>query len=185
MNKGKVILISGNKRAGKTTLSVKLQKEAGYNYYSFDNIMDATEEVFDVNCVDEKHYMKFLEEYVEFCLKQAENYGINSVIDTIYYMPKDLIDFKYIKDIDVYYLSNMDATEENIREDFKKYSAPYDWPSYVSEEDIERNVNFLLKQNELLKEECGKYGYRLINTSREENRNKIINSLFNEIVNKE
>ncbi len=182
---GRVILISGNKRAGKTTLSVKLQKEAGFNYYNFDNIMDAIEDEFNVDCNDENHYISFLESFVEFILEHAKNYGINSVIDTIYYMPNDLENFKYKNDIEVYYLANLDATIENIKPDFKKYSKVFDWPSYVSDEDIERNVNFMLKQNELLKKECKKYGYRLINTSRGENREKIINKVFNEIVNKE
>lgn len=185
MNKkvGRVILISGNKRAGKTTLSVKLQKEAGFNYYNFDNIMDAIEDEFDVNSVDEKHYISFLESFIEFMLEHAKNYEINSIIDTIYYMPKDLNNFKYKNDIEIYYLANLDATIDNIKPDFKKYSKSYDWPSYASDEDIERNVNFILERNELLKSDCSKYGYRLINTSREENRKKVIEAVFNEIVN--
>ena len=99
-------------------------------------------------------------------------------------MPSGMDKFKYKDDIEVYYLANLDATEENIKPDFKKYSMDYDWPSYVSDEDIERNVKFILERNELLKKECKKYGYKLINTSREENRDKVINELFNEIVNK-
>lgn len=37
MKKGKVIVIGGNKRAGKSTLSRKLQTEAGFNYYNMDH----------------------------------------------------------------------------------------------------------------------------------------------------
>ena len=145
--------------------------------------MDATEDIFDVDCNDEEHYMKFLEEYISFCLDQANNYGISTVIDTIYYMPSDLVSFKYINDIEVYYLSNLDAREDNIREDFKKYSAPYDWPSYASKDDIERNVKFLLDQNNLLIKECQKYNYKLFNTSRGEKRSKNLDMIFNKIVN--
>ena len=178
---GKVILISGNKRAGKTTFSVKLQKELGFNYYSFDNIMDAVEDEFKVDCNDENHYYTFLDSFLEFIKEQAKNYGINAVIDTLYYMPSELQNFKNLDNVDVYYLSNLDATEENIRDDFKKYSKSFDWPSYVSEEDIERNVKFLLERNELLKEECPKYNCRLINTSRGENREIILNQLLEEV----
>ena len=141
MKKGKVILISGNKRAGKTTFCVKLHKELGFNYYNFDNIMDAIEEEFDVDCVDDKHYYSFLDSFLEFSLAQAENYGINTVIDTIFYMPSGLSNFKYTKDIDVYYLANLDANLDNIRSDFKEYSKHYDWPSYVEEKDDNPNCH--------------------------------------------
>ena len=41
----------------------------------------------------------------------------------------------------------------------KKYSKPFDWPTYCSEEDVERNVKFILKFNEELVNECKKYGF--------------------------
>jgi deoxyadenosine/deoxycytidine kinase len=48
MNKGKVIIIGGNKRAGKTTLTMKLHKEYNFNYYNFDMLLDSLEESFQV-----------------------------------------------------------------------------------------------------------------------------------------
>ena len=65
-----------------------------------------------------------------------------------------------------------------------KYSNEYDWPSNASEEDFKRNIKWILNRNELLKEECEKYNFRLVNTSRADNRNHIINKLFKEIVKK-
>ena len=58
-------------------------------------------------------------------------------------MPNDLENFKYKNDIEVYYLANLDATIENIKPDFKKYSKEFDWTSYVSDEDIERTADVI------------------------------------------
>ena len=182
MEKGKVVVISGNKRAGKTTLSVKLHKEAGYNFYNFDAITDAIDEgIYEPKVHQDTYYWKFFEEMVESSLSLAENYGINTVIDTIEFMPYLMKDFKYLDKIEVYYLANLDATIDNVKMDMLTYSKPYDWPSYASEADINRNVNFILNRNEYLKEECEKYGFRLINTSRADNRLEIINNTFKEI----
>ena len=60
MEKGKIIIIGGNKRAGKTTLSIKLHKELGFNYYNFDSITDAKEEVH-TNLEGDHYYIKLLE----------------------------------------------------------------------------------------------------------------------------
>ena len=61
-----------------------------------------------------------------------------------------------------------------------KYSKSYDWPVTATKEDVKRNINYILERNELLKEECKKYNFRLVNTSREDNRNKILNDLVEE-----
>ena len=165
MEKGKIIIIGGNKRAGKTTLSIKLHKELGFNFYNFDSITDAMEEVHS-NLEGDPYYIKLLEEMVEFALKFADNYGISSVFEYIDFDPKLLANFKYRDKVEIYYLANLDATIDNIREDLLKYSAPYDWPSYCSEEDMDRNIRFILNKNRELVDECQKYGFTLINTKR-------------------
>lgn len=181
MKKGKVIIIAGNKRAGKTTLAMKLHNEYNYNYYNFDMILDVLEETFvDLNDGNDKKYIKLLENMVKKSLKDAENYGVNSVYDYIF-NPSDFENFKYINNVQIIFLANLDANESNIREDFKIYSKPFDWPSYVSEDDIERNVRWILNKNKSLIEECKKYNFRLINTSRESNRDEIINKVCAEL----
>ena len=185
MQKGKVVFIGGNKRAGKTTLSVKLHKEAGFNYYDLDMITNALEdglqEVDASKEGDTKYYAKFFECMVKSALDEAENRGINSVFNYIFFEPEFMSTFKYRDDIEIYYLANLDANPENIIEDMMKYSKQYDWPAYATEEDIKRNVTFILNRNISLKEECDEYGFRLINTSRGENRNIVLDKVFDEI----
>lgn len=181
MEKGKVIIVAGNKRSGKTTLAMKLHKEYNYNYYNFDMLLDVIEGTFtELNDGDEKKYIKLLENMVERSLKDAENYGVNSVYDYIF-EPEHLKDFKYRDKVQIIFLANLDANENNIREDFKKYSKPFDWPSYVSPSDIERNVLWILNKNKTLIQECENYNFRLINTSRGEVRDRILEEICVEL----
>jgi deoxyadenosine/deoxycytidine kinase len=176
MKKGKVVIISGNKRAGKTTLSIKLHKEYGFNFHNFDSLADSIESVHD-NLEGDPYYVKLLEEMVGFALDFAENYGVDSVFEFIDFNPDLLANFKYLDKVEIYYLANLDATIDNIREDMVKYSKPFDWPLTCSQEDIERNVKFILNRNKELSVECQKYGFVLVNTGRGEDREKVLNEL--------
>lgn len=176
MKKGKIVIISGNKRAGKTTLTMKLHQKLGFNFYNFDSITDSLEEVH-TNLEGDPYYIKFLEEMVGYALEFAKNYGISSVFEYIDFTPELMKSFKYINQVEIYYLANLDATIDNIRDDLKKYSKPYDWPSYCSEEDLERNIKFILSTNEKLIKDCKKYNFKLINTKRAKEREKVLNDL--------
>ena len=169
MKNGKVVIIAGNKRAGKTTLTMKLHQKYNFNYYNFDMLLDSLEESFRVlqDHNDDK-YVTLLNEMVKRSLDDAKNYGVSTM-------------FEYKDKVEIYFLANLDADETNIREDMKKYSKPFDWPAYVGVEDIERNVREILEKNELLKNDCQKYGFNLINTSREDRREAILDQLVEEI----
>ena len=121
---------------------------------------------------------------VGFALQFAENYGVNSVFEFIDFDPKLLVDFKYRGNVEIYYLANLDANIDNIREDLIKYSKPYDWPTTCTEDDMIRNIKFILKKNKELVEECEKYRFTLINTSRGDNREKMLNELTAKIIDK-
>lgn len=181
MKKGKVVIVAGNKRAGKTTLALKLHDKYNYIYYNFDMLLDVLEDTFtNLNDGNDDKYIKLLEGMVEKSLKDAENYGINFVYDYIF-TPNQLKNFKYKNDVSIVFLANLDANENNIREDFKTYSKSFDWPAYVSHEDIERNVKWILSTNKMLVEECNKYGFKLVNTSRKNRRDEILNKLSDDL----
>lgn len=181
MKNGKVVIIAGNKRAGKTTLTMKLHQKYNFNYYNFDMLLDSLEESFRVlqDHNDDK-YVTLLNEMVKRSLDDAKNYGVSTIYEYIF-TPKQLSMFEYKDKVEIYFLANLDADETNIREDMKKYSKPFDWPTYVGVEDIERNVKEILEKNEVLKNDCQKYGFNLINTSREDRRKVILDQLVEEI----
>lgn len=180
---GKVVIIGGNKRAGKTTLSLTLHKEYNYNYYNFDMLLDSLEETFPkINDGNEDKYIKYLEQIVEISLEFSENYDVYTVIDYIF-KPKQLSNFKYKKEVEIYFLANLDANKKNIKKDLINYSKKYDWPSYATETEIEKNIEYILKTNIELINETKKYNFKLINTSKGDNREKIIKSLAEKIGN--
>ncbi len=178
MQKGKVIIIGGAKRAGKTTISHKLHKEHQFNYYNFDMLLDSLEEALPIlNDKDDHKYLKLLESMVERSLKDASDYGINSVYEYIF-TPEELADFKYRNEVEIIFIANLDADVSNIESDLRKFSQPYDWPSYVSEEDMNRNIKWILARNEELKRDCQKYHFPLFNTSRGEKRDDMIDDII-------
>ena len=180
----KVVIICGNKRSGKTTLSLILHNKYNFNYYNFDMILDSIESSFpQLDDKNDKKYIKLLESMVERSLDDAKNYNVSSVYDYIF-SPEDLSDFKYKNAVDIYFLANLDATKQNIKDDLVKYSQDYDWPKKCTEEDLNRNIKFILDFNKKLNEQCHKYSFKLINTSREDKRNIILSDLAS-IISKE
>ncbi len=63
MTKGKVIIVAGNKRAGKTTLTIMLHDKYNYNYNNFDMLLDSIEASFPVlNDHNDDKYISLLNE---------------------------------------------------------------------------------------------------------------------------
>lgn len=180
--KGKVIVVCGNKRAGKTTLCVKLQKEYNFNYINFDELLDSLEETFPMlDDHNDSKYIKLLENLVKRALEDANNYGVSTCYDYVF-SPSELKDFKYRNDIKIIFLANLDANNSNILEDMKKYSKSFDWPSYASKEDIDRNTKSILEYNKELKVDSKKYNFKLYNTSRGAKRKENIENIVKDIL---
>ncbi len=180
MKRGKVVVLCGNKRAGKTTLANKLHKEYNFTHLNMDQILDAVDYVCDQRKID--HFIDcydFFEKLVDFAIENAINYGENTVIEYIFKI-SDIKKLQEKYDIDAYALyTNTD--EENLRKILKEYSKDYDWPSYVGEVDFNRNIREILELNKKLKEECKNSKVKLIDTSYGKDRDVIIQKLSQEI----
>ena len=177
---GKVVILTGNKRAGKTTLANKLNKEYNFTHLNMDQILDAVDYVCDKKNL--KHFIDcydFLEKLVAFAVDNAKNYGENTVIEYIF----KISDVKKIQEkynVLAYGLYT-DTDEKNLRKILKKYSKEFDWPILVGENDFNRNIKEILDLNERLKEECMNSKIKLIDTSYGKNRDVIIDKLSKEI----
>ena len=183
MKKGKIVIIAGNKRAGKTTLTMMLHNKYNYNYYNFDMLLDSLEESFpSLQDHNDNKYVSLLNEMVKRSIDEANNYGVSTIYEYIF-TPEQLNKFIYKDKVEIYFLANLDVTKDNIKDDMKKYSKSFDWPKYATEEDIERNIKEIITKNEILKRDCIKYNFLLINTSRGEKRNIILEELVNKIAN--
>ncbi|MCL2774237.1 MAG: hypothetical protein FWD71_12925 [Oscillospiraceae bacterium] len=174
--KGKVLIIGGCPRAGKTTLAVKLVKSGkGFSKTSGDHLGD----VF----LSDSERVKTL---VESLLEDAEVYRINAVFD--YYPDNFTLDdiekLPFKNKLDMYFLGFPDISVEEIKYNIKHYAKPTDWIYGVEEDYLEVVAKRIYNFNIKLKKYCEKYNYRFINTGVGEEKVVILNSLYDEIIKK-
>lgn len=182
MNKRKVILLIGTKRAGKTTAAVMLHQKYNWNYYEFDHFLDSLDLVIDEDSKKEKEFT-FLESTIDFALEDANNYNINTVIVVWDFKPCELSRLKNINKINIYCLMPVHITEEILDDTIIKYSKEYDWSYSASKEDIDRNKKNILEERDLFLKECPKYEIKIIDTSFYDERIKNINEFVENINN--
>ena len=173
---GKVIIIGGCPRAGKTTLSVKLIKSGlGFSKISGDHLGE--------NFLRDFEQVKI---FLEGLLEDAGAYGINSVFD--YYPDNFTLDdiekLPFKDKLDIYFLGFPDIPVEEIKYNIKHYAVYTDWIYGCSNEYIGEIAEKIYDFNIKLKKDCEKYNYRFINTGTGDKRNVILNSLYDEIINK-
>ena len=172
---GKVILIGGCPRAGKTTLSVKLVKSGlGFSKISLDHLSD--------------HSFEFIKTLLENLTEEAQVYGISAVFD---YYPDDFdlndIEKLPFKDrLDMYFLGFPDIPVEEIKYNIRHYAKPTDWIyAYDMDDDyLEVVAKRIYDFNIKLKQYCKKYSYRFINTGIGEERSAVLDSVYEEIIRK-
>ena len=183
MKQGKVIILGGNARSGKTTLAIMLSKK-NYSRISFDTLTTAIEEGLGINLDDkpEEILFKFFEIIVNNSIEDAKNYGVNTVIDMYDFLPEQVSRLKNQKDISVYFLAYPGFSKEEIKYNVKHYAKPTDWIAQVTDEYLDECAERFYLRNSLLQKECEKYNCNFIDTSAGEDRGKILNSLFEEIL---
>lgn len=184
--KGKVIMIGGCPRAGKTTLSVRLVKSGkGFSKISGDYFGEAIGENRITGEINEKSY-EIIENFLESLLRDAEVYGINSVFEYCSYdFTLDDIDRLPFKDnIAMYFFGFPDISASEVKYNIKHYAKPEDWIYHVDDDYLEKTAKRIYDFNRELKEYCEKHNYRFVNTGVGEERAMILNSLYDEIVGK-
>ena len=181
---GKVVILGGNARSGKTTLAYKLQKQ-GFNRISFDLLNTYIEDGLNINFDDlsEEKKFNFFESVVNEAVSESENEDINIVIDMYDYLPKDIEKLSNNSKVEVYFLAYPECTKEEIKYNVVHYAKPTDWIAQVNEEYLNSCVDRFYERNKILVEECDKYDISLIDTKSGDKRNKIIEDLFNKIIN--
>ena len=189
MNQGRVVIIGGTPRAGKTTLSVRLAHH-GFSMLSFDHISEALQQGFPEIQVEDwtdqevcaKRLYPFFEAMVKYAVGDARLYGVNTVIDMYDYTPEYVSKLPFQDAIEVYYLAYPDFTVPEIRHNIRFYAAPTDWIAQVDEDYLDVVAKRCSMVNEKLVRQCGQYGYRLINTGACSQRTAILDDLFHQII---
>ena len=185
VSKGKVIMLGGCPRTGKTTLSVRLVKSGrGFSKISGDYLgeaIDAGLHEYKAVSVDKFEFIKM---FLEKLLHDAKVYGISSIYDYCSYdcLPEDIEKLPFKDKLDVYFFGFPDIPASEIRYNIKHYAEPADWISHVSDDYIGEVAEKIYAHNIILKEQCEKYGYRLVNTGAGKERSVILDSIYKEII---
>ena len=181
---GKVVILGGNARSGKSTLAYKLAKK-GFSRLSFDNLYSAIEESLKIHMDDlpKDQTFAFFEHIINQSLEEAEIENLNTVIDMYDFLPSDIAKLKNKDKIQVYFLAYPHCSLEEIKYNVIHYAKPTDWIAQVDEDYLDSCVKRLAERNEILLEECQKYHMPLIDTSSGKARADVLNKLYNEIIN--
>ena len=179
---GKVVILGGNARSGKSTLSYMLVKN-GFSRISFDNIHEISRNSLDIdiNELSEEKKFKLFENVVNLSLEESINENTNIVIDMYDYLPEDINNLKRKEELEVYFLAYPTCSKEQIKYNLKTYSKSTDWISQVNENYLNSCVDRFFDRNEMLVKECEKYNMNLIDTKDGKERNIILNELLKKI----
>ena len=180
---GKVVILGGNARSGKTTLAYKLQNN-GYNRISFDLLNTYIEDGLDINFDDLSDDKKFrlFRTVIDEAIKEVNNEDINIVIDMYDYLPSDISKLEINDNVEVYFLAYPECTIEEIRYNVIHYAKKSDWIAQVNKEYLEECVKRFYDRNKLLVSECKKYNMELVDTKGGNERDKVLLELFYRII---
>lgn len=179
---GRVIILGGNARSGKSTLAFRLVKK-GYSRISLDNletyITDGLNIDFDSYAAATK--LNFFKTIVENSYEESKKYDTNIVIDMYDYLPSDFEKINGINKNDVYFLIYPNCSKEEIKYGVVHYAKSTDWIAQVNEKYLNECVDRFYERNKIVLEQCQQYGYKYVDTSLGEKRNDILENLISEI----
>ena len=125
---GKVVILGGSARSGKSTLAHMLSK-SNYTVISFDILQDIIEESFQIvfDNLSEDERFNFFQNAVNKYIEEANNNDLNIVIDMIDFLPKDIDGLENKDKIESYFLAYPNQTKEEIKYNVIHYAKPTDW----------------------------------------------------------
>ena len=182
---GKVVVLGGNARSGKTTLAFKLQKY-GFNRISFDLLNTYVNDGLKINFdnLDNETKFNLFETVVNEAIKEAKEEDINIVIDMYDYLPEDINKLNNKNKLEVYFLAYPNCTKEEIKYNIIHYAKPTDWIAQVNEKYLNTCVDRFYERNRILLEKCKKYNIPLIDTKAGYDRDAVLEELFKKIISK-
>jgi predicted ATPase len=189
MKQGKVVILGGTPRAGKTTLAVRLTRH-GFSRISFDQLSVALKKGFPEIIIEDQYNQEvcskkksaFFESIVESAVDDAKIYGLDTVIDMYDFTPEYISKLPFQKDIEVHFLAYPGMTVDEIRHYIKFFAEPSDWIAEVDDDYLNVVARRCFAVNEKLVEQCKKYGYELVDTKSGDKRKDALDDLFDRIM---
>lgn len=188
VKQGKVVILGGTPRSGKTTLAVMLARH-GFSKWSFDIINEAIEKGLPEVSIEDNHDQEscakklylFFETIVGGAIDDARRYGLNTVIDMYDYTPEYVSRLPYQADLNVYFLAYPDFGVDLVRHNIRHFAQPEDWIAQVDEDYLTVVAERCDRVNQKLVRQCAEYSFRLINTGAGDDRDRVLENLYREI----
>lgn len=187
----KNVLIIGVARVGKTTLGNMIKDEFNqYNIIHADSIIwgiirgTGKEEYYTKNVKARKelvHSDKFqkiiLEIYKSSIKQDTKNYG--TILESGQLEPKYAKELLDMGNLICVCLGHGDLDKQGIMQLCREHDTESDWTYGITDENLSTNADKWNEKNQLLKEECPKYGIEYIDTSK--NRNQVLRRILERI----
>ncbi len=187
----KHIIIAGETRAGKTTISQRISKTYGYQHISMDSIIAGLERIFPETGINSEADISPIENLYHISAKMAP--FIRTMIDSGEY---DEVDYGMVIDIyqllpqdyalhidnsicDIFYFVTADVTPQERFNLIKKYDTPRDYHFHMTDHEIMNDCISIVEISKLLKEQCKQFSLPCYETSK--NRNDVIEKFINSI----
>lgn len=167
----KNIIIGGTVRAGKTTLANLLRQEFGYSKVESDTIVNAFDRVFPQFDITHKNpkltrekYEPFLFELLNGFCRDLKFTGNVTIFPGAQFLPKNLIKYEKLDKYIVIFLGINVSTKEELFEIIRTNDNEYDWTYKKTDEWLLKFCDNIIKESNILEEECKKYGFYYFNT---------------------
>ncbi|MCL2386728.1 MAG: ATP-binding protein [Defluviitaleaceae bacterium] len=203
---GKNVLIFGSSRAGKTTLTRRINKELGYNIAGVNYYVDAVIKAYpqlqikqhgEIQCVDDfMHTIASVTPFLahSFCAMARNSYALNGKkfvaeieifdIDKLMPLMDEILKPAGIKKEDAFIfiaLANI-ATKDELYNNLKKHDTEHDWTKNSTDEELKQFCELHHKDAEGMKwqyEIFKKHNFKIYNTSG--NRNQIFDKIIEDV----
>ena len=168
------VIIAGTARAGKTTLSLMLNKD-GYTHYKMDSVKRGVCEAYGLNYTDWQDVSPIICTIINRIIqdnKTDTNYLKEKYLfDTPFIYPKDinLID---TKDTVVIFIGYAHTTPKEVFKNIRKYDADNLWTKKLTDDILLKECQENIEFSKLLENECKKHSIKYFDTSK--NREEVL-----------
>lgn len=180
----KNILIFGEPRSGKSTLTDMIFKKFGYQIIRSDSEREAFKKIFPKLKIDEytacsnKKFQCFIKELMLSYQEEGRN-KIGIVLEGCDTSVEDCNEIFNDGNNIIIYLGPINTTPEDLAKNIKENDSEFDWSRNLSIEELIELSKKYIDRAKKYKEQCQKYGFLFADTSK--NRKQVLEQLLKDL----
>lgn len=181
----KNIIILGQPRTGKTTLSNMIVEKFGYQVIHMDHVRNAFREVYPELGITPKtaneneKFQLFLKTYFDMCLRNKEKNNYNYVMEGCEINVADCYKMYSSENNIIIALGKTEVTGEELFRDIRKYDTTAEWTYRRTDEQLLEYAESIVEKSKEIKRECEKFNITFFDTSK--NRDEVLNEIIDKI----